>query len=61
MTFYDKYPQLKQKEFLIKVLTDTVYSTMALEDQEVPETKVQEIVRSLVDEKDLKGDKFFTD
>jgi hypothetical protein len=60
MKFYDKYPQLKNKEFLTQVLTNTVFSTMALEDQEVPRAKVEEIVLSLLNEKELKGGQFFT-
>lgn len=30
MKFHEKYPQLKDKGFLSKVLTNTVFSTMAL-------------------------------
>ena len=60
MKFYDKYPQLKEKEFFTRVLTNTVFSTMALEDQEVPRAKVEEIVLSLLNEKELKGSQFFT-
>ena len=61
MKFYDKYPQLKEKKFLTQVLTNTVFSTMALEDQEVPWAKVEEIVLSLLNEKELKGGQFFSD
>lgn len=61
MKFNEKYPQLKDKEFLKKLLTDTVFSTMSLENQEVPMSKVADIVQTLLDEKELKGDQFFTD
>jgi hypothetical protein len=61
MKFYEKYPQLKEKEFLTKILTDTVFSTMVLEDQEVPKPRVKEIVLSLLREEELKGDQFFSD
>ena len=59
MKFYDKYPQLKEKGFLAKVLTDTVFSTMSLEDQQVSLPKVREIVSSLLKEQELKGGQFF--
>jgi hypothetical protein len=61
MKFYEKYPQLKEKEFLTQVLTDTVFSTMSLEDQEVPGPKVEEIILSLLNEEELKGRQFFSD
>ncbi|TPG44602.1 hypothetical protein [Flavobacterium pectinovorum] len=60
MKFYEKYPQLKQKSFLSKVLADTVFSTMSLEDQQVPKTKVVKIVEGVLKEKELKGNQFFT-
>lgn len=57
MTFYEKYPQLQEKAFLTEVLTETVYSTMSLEDQQVPKDKVQEIVVSLLSDKELERSK----
>ena len=60
MKFYDKYPQLKEKGFLAQMLTNTVFSTMSLEDQQVPKLKVEEIVLSLLKEQELKGSQFFT-
>jgi len=60
MKFHDKYPQLKEKNFLAQVLTNTVFSTMALENQQVSLSKVEEIVLSLLKEKELKGKQFFT-
>jgi hypothetical protein len=58
MKFYDKYPQLKEKEFLAQILSKTVFSTMSLEDQEVPMSKVQEIVLLLLKEQELKEGQF---
>lgn len=60
MKFYDKYPQLKEKNFLTKILTNTVYATMSLENQQVSMPKVQEIVLSLLNEQELKGGQFFS-
>mgnify|MGYP007088041889 CR=1 FL=1 len=60
MKFYDKYPKLKQKAFLSKVLTNTVFSTMSLEDQKVAKSKVGKIVDEILKEKELKGNQFFT-
>ncbi len=60
MKFYEKYPQLKEKNFLAQVLTSTVFSTMSLEDQQVSMPKVEEIVQSLLMEQELKGSQFFT-
>jgi hypothetical protein len=54
MTFYEKYPQLQEKGFLVQVLTDTVYTTMSLEDQQVPKHKVEEIILTLLADKKLK-------
>lgn len=61
MRFYDKYPQLKEKGFLSKILTDNVFSTMSLEDQQVSLPKVRKIVSSLLKESESKGGQFFAD
>ncbi len=60
MKFYEKYPQLKEKSFLSKMLTNTVFSTMSLENQQVPKTKIVQIVKKVLKEKELKGNQFFT-
>jgi len=60
MKFYEKYPQLKEKSFLAQMLTNTVFSTMSLENQQVSLPKVEEIVQSLLKEQELKGSQFFT-
>ena len=59
MKFYEKYPQLKEKAFLSKVLINTVFSTMSLEDQKVPKAKIVKIVDSILKEKESKGNQFF--
>lgn len=48
MTFYEKYPQLQEKRFLTQMLTETVFTTMSLENQQVPKEKVEKIVLSLL-------------
>lgn len=60
MTFYEKYPQLKQKSFLSKVLVSTVHSTMALENQDVLKIKIIKIVNTILEERELNGSAFFT-
>lgn len=60
MKFYEKYPQLKERSFLSKVLSDTVFSTMSLENQQVDMPKVIEIVQNVLAEKELKGRQFFS-
>lgn len=60
MKFYEKYPQLKEKSFLSKMLTDTVFSTMSLEDQQVSKSKIIKIVQTVLKEKELKGTQFFS-
>ena len=61
MKFHDKYPQLKEKDFLAQVLTKTVFSTMSLENQQVSMAKVEEIVLTMLREHELKGGQFFSD
>ncbi len=60
MKFYEKYPQLKEKGLLAQLLTSSVFSTMSLENQQVSMSKVEEIVLSLLKEKELKGSQFFS-
>jgi hypothetical protein len=61
MTFYDKYPQLKQRDFLSNILVSTVFSTMSLEDQQVKKEKVQEIVSNILKEQESKSAKLAND
>ena len=58
MTFYEKYPQLKDKAFLTQMLTETVFTTMSLEDQQVPKDTVEAIVLSLLSDDKLENTKF---
>ncbi|MEP6805737.1 MAG: hypothetical protein ABI892_14515 [Flavobacterium sp.] len=60
MKFYEKYPQLKQKNFLSKVLVNTVFSTMSLENQQVSKIKIIKIVDVILKEKEKDGIAFFT-
>jgi len=59
MKFYEQYHRLQKKDFLAKVLTDTVFSTMSLENQTVPKAKVVQIVEALLQEQVSKGEQFF--
>jgi hypothetical protein len=59
MSFYDKYPQLKQKQFLFELLSKTVYATMALEDQTVPMQDIEKIVSSAIKKEELEQRQFF--
>jgi hypothetical protein len=61
MKFYDKYPKLKEKQFLAEILSRTVFSTMSLEDQQVSMKKIEEIVSNLLKEQESKGNQFFSD
>lgn len=60
MKFHDKYPILKQKEFLAQMLTNSVFTTMSLENQQVELSKVNEIVQGLLKEKESKDNQFFS-
>ncbi len=42
------------------MLTNTVFSTMALENQQVSKLKVKQIVSDLLKEQELKGEQFFS-
>ena len=61
MTFYDKYPQLRNRVFLSNMLKNTVYATMALENQTVPEERIEAMVEKLIAKKELEMPEFFTD
>lgn len=60
MKFYEKYPQLQKKKHLSKILIDTVFSTMSLENQKVSKLKINHIVQTQLKEQELKGIQFFT-
>ena len=57
MTFYEKFPQLKEKKFLTVMLTETVFATMSLEDQQVSKEKIEKIVMSLLLNENLENSK----
>ncbi|MDR7369719.1 hypothetical protein [Flavobacterium aquidurense] len=59
MKFYEKYPQLKDKNFLSRILVNTVFSTMSLEDQQVSKIKIIKIVETILEEKEIEGKEFF--
>lgn len=61
MKFYDKYPQLKERQFLANLLSKSVFSTMSLEDQTVAMPKIVEIVTQILSEKESKSGQLFTD
>ena len=58
MNFYEKYPQLQEKAFLTQMLTETVFTTMSLEDQQVSKDKVEEIILSLLSDDKSENIKF---
>jgi hypothetical protein len=60
MKFYEKYPQLKNRAFLSKVLERTVFSTMSLENQKVTEEKIAAIVENLIAKRESERPDFFT-
>ena len=49
MKINEKYPKLKDKVFLSKLLTRNVYGSMALEGQIVPKKRVRQIVASVLE------------
>lgn len=61
MKFYDKYHILKQKAFLAQMLSNSVLTTMSLENQQVELSKVNEIMQGLLKEKESEGNQFFSD
>ena len=61
MKIFQKYKQLQDKQYLVKMLTDNVYATMQLENQPVSKNKLEEMALSMVNEESLKGFKFAKD
>ena len=58
MELYEKYPKLSQKSFVTQMITSIVGSSMALENQAVPEPQIQALVIALLRESELKGREF---
>lgn len=54
MTFIEKYPILQNESFLINKITDSVYSTMWLENQIVPKNIILLLVMATIKEWELK-------
>jgi hypothetical protein len=57
MSFFDKYPKLKERKFLVELMVKTVYSTMALENQTVETSMVKDIVLSVIKEQESHNSK----
>lgn len=58
MKLCEKYYKLRQRSYVISVVTKSVYGSMALENQHVPEQQVKAIVISQLEEAKLRGRKF---
>ena len=58
MKLYEKHYKLRQKSYVISLVTKSVCGSMALENQHVPESQVKAIVTSLLEEAELNGRKF---
>jgi len=61
MKLFEKYSKLRDKAFLLNLVSKDVYATMQLENQGVSKQKVDEIVLSVFKELELKGHKFSFD
>ena len=61
MKLYEKYPQLRNREFVLNMLVENVYATMQLENQGVHRSIVRTILLGILKEQELKGQKFFAD
>ena len=61
MKLYEKYSQLRNRSFLLSLVSQDVFATMQLEDQGLPKKKIDEIVLSVLKELELKGRKFSAD
>lgn len=48
MTALEKYPQLQDKAFLKKMVVNSVYGSMALEEQTVPRATIAAYVEVLI-------------
>ena len=53
MSFFDKYPKLKDKPYLVEEMVRITYSTMALEDQTVEKSRIEELVLEVLKEQEL--------
>ena len=58
MRLFEKYNKLRQRSYVIAMVTKSVYGSMALENQHVPEWQIKSIVTSLLEEAEQNGRKF---
>ncbi|MBO9614675.1 MAG: hypothetical protein J7619_18385 [Dyadobacter sp.] len=61
MKLFEKYAKLRQKAYVTAMVTKSVSGSMALENQQVPESQVKAIVIALLREAELKGREFSKD
>jgi hypothetical protein len=58
MKLYEKYEKLRQKAYVTELLVNSVFGTMALENQAVSELQVRALVIAHLREAELKGREF---
>lgn len=50
MTFIQKYKVLQDRNFLVTMITNSVYDTMHLEGQGLPKEKIKKLVEKSLEE-----------
>lgn len=50
MTFKEKYNKLKNLNYVIEMITKSVYDTMHLEGQGLPKAEVEKLVKKVMEE-----------
>ncbi|MCE7059825.1 hypothetical protein [Dyadobacter sp. CY343] len=58
MKLFEQYAKIRQKAYVTFMITESVSGSMALENQQVPDTKVRAIVISLIEEAEARGRTF---
>ena len=53
MKIRDKYPKLKDRAFFAKMVEESVFATMHLENQGIPKERIREIVKKVQSQKEL--------
>jgi hypothetical protein len=53
MRIRDKYPKLKNSAFFTKMVEESVFATMHLENQGVSKERIREIIKKVNDQKEL--------
>lgn len=61
MKLYEKYSELRQKAYVISMVTKSVSGNMALENQQVPESQAADTVIALLRDAELNGREFDND